>query len=204
MKIKNAWLLVLFLGSVSCSTYNVQQVVVGGSERSLVASNKENYFCIYLYYSTNFDIYFYLKDNSYGLIEPIFYCITDNIPTSDSAINNCKFNSLYSKSTSGPKKNFKINLGEISPVKFVIVRYKGKYTSGSLYVKSSFGDDIFDLVNSPLSIFAIVGIVIGSIFFLSVLITVLCCVFRRKRINGGIGYISPQHDIVVTTPLTAN
>jgi hypothetical protein len=199
MKMKEALLLVLVLVPISCSTFNIVQLTVGGTEKSLYTTSGVNYFYMYTYDSTIFDLYFYLDDYSYGLKEPIYYCETDDSPTLETTIKNCYFYSLTSKSISGTKKNFRISPSFFK--RYTIVKYEGTYSSGNLYAKCSYYDDIFDIVGAALSVVAIVGIVIGSIVFLSILITILCCVFRRRRIYGGVGYIPPQPAVVVTTPL---
>ena len=84
-------------------------------------------------------------------------------------------------SKSGKKKNYKISTSKFGHLPYLIVRYKGSYPSGSLYIRCSYKDIIIDEPDPVLSIYAIVGIVIGSIVFLSILIIVLFFFFRRRR-----------------------
>ena len=197
MKMKEALLLVLFIVPCSCASY-MKKVYLDSSPESLNTNSGYNYFYMDAHF-TIFDLYFYLEDVSYGLSTPIEYCVTNTYP-GDSSSFSCNYYSLYSYNTKDDKKYYKIYSSSLSIYNYVVVRYTGKNPGGTLYVKSS-NSDIFDIVGTALSIVAIVGIVIGSIVFLSVLITVLCCIFRRRRIYGGVGYIPPQPAVVVTTPL---
>jgi hypothetical protein len=152
-----------------------------------------------LFYATIFDLYFYLDDSSYGLTTPIEYCVTDSYPGNSDSFS-CNYKTLYTYSTSGSLKYFKVTSYYLSAYRYIVLKYTGSNPGGYLYAKASY-DDIFDIVGTTLSIVSIVCIVIGCIVFVSILITVLCCVFRRRRIYGGVGYVPPQPAVVITTPL---
>ena len=196
MQMKEALFLVLFLVPL-CST--MKRVYIDDSVYTLNTNSGDNYFYMDLFYATIFDLYFYLDDSSYGLTTPIEYCVTDSYPGNSDSFS-CNYKTLYTSSTSGSLKYFKVTSYYLSSYRYIVVKYTGSNPGGYLYAKASY-DDIFDIVGTTLSIVSIVCIVIGCIVFVSILITVLCCVFRRRRIYGGVGYVPPQPAVVITTPL---
>ena len=196
MQMKEALFLVLFLVPL-CST--MKRVYIDDSLYTLNTNSGDNYFYMDLFYATIFDLYFYLDDSSYGLTLPIEYCVTDSYPGNSDSFS-CNYKTLYTSSTSGSLKYFKVTSFYLSAYRYIVVKYTGSNPGGYLYAKASY-DDIFDIVGTTLSIVSIVCIVIGCIVFVSILITVLCCVFRRRRIYGGVGYVPPQPAVVITTPL---
>ena len=196
MQMKEALFLVLFLVPL-CST--MKRVYIDDSVYTLNTNSGDNYFYMDLIHATIFDLYFYLDDSSYGLKTPIEYCVTDSYPGNSDSFS-CNYKTLYTSSTSGSLKYFKVTSYYLSAYRYIVVKYTGSNPGGYLYAKASY-DDIFDIVGTTLSIVSIVCIVIGCIVFVSILITVLCCVFRRRRIYGGVGYIPPQPAVVITTPL---
>ena len=196
MQMKEALFLVLFLVPL-CST--MKRVYIDDSVYTLNTNSGDNYFYMDLFYATIFDLYFYLDDSSYGLTTPIEYCVTDSYPGNSDSFS-CNYKTLYTSRTSGSLKYFKVTSYYLSSYRYIVVRYTGSNPGGYLYAKASY-DDIFDIVGTTLSIVSIVCIVIGCIVFVSILITVLCCVFRRRRIYGGVGYVPPQPAVVITTPL---
>ena len=196
MQMKEALFLVLFLVPL-CST--MKRVYIDDSLYTLNTNSGDNYFYMDLIYATIFDLYFYLDDSSYGLTIPIEYCVTDSYPGSSDSFS-CDYKTLYTSRTSGSLKYFKVTSYYLSAYRYIVVKYKGSNPGGYLYAKASY-DDIFDIVGTTLSIVSIVCIVIGCIVFVSILITILCCVFRRRRIYGGVGYVPPQPAVVITTPL---
>ena len=196
MQMKEALFIVLFLVPL-CST--MKRVYIDDSLYTLNTNSGDNYFYMDLFYATIFDLYFYLDDSSYGLTTPIEYCVTDSYPGNSDSFS-CNYKTLYTYSTSGSLKYFKVTSYYLSAYRYIVVKYKGSNPGGYLYAKASY-DDIFDIVGTTLSIVSIVCIVIGCIVFVSILITVLCCVFRRRRIYGGVGYVPPQPAVVITTPL---
>ncbi len=196
MQMKEALFLVLFLVPL-CST--MKRVYIDDSVYTLNTNSGDNYFYMDLFYATIFDLYFYLDDSSYGLTLPIEYCVTDSYPGNSDSFS-CNYKTLYTSSTSGSLKYFKVTSYYLSSYRYIVVKYTGSNPGGYLYAKASY-DDIFDIVGTTLSIVSIVCIVIGCIVFVSILITVLCCVFRRRRIYGGVGYVPPQPAVVITTPL---
>ena len=196
MQMKEALFLVLFLVPL-CST--MKRVYIDDSLHTLNTNSGDNYFYMDLIYATIFDLYFYLDDSSYGLTIPIEYCVTDSYPGSSDSFS-CDYKTLYTSRTSGSLKYFKVTSFYLSAYRYIVVKYTGSNPGGYLYAKASY-DDIFDIVGTTLSIVSIVCIVIGCIVFVSILITVLCCVFRRRRIYGGVGYVPPQPAVVITTPL---
>ena len=196
MQMKEALFIVLFLVPL-CST--MKRVYIDDSVYTLNTNSGDNYFYMDLFYATIFDLYFYLDDSSYGLTTPIEYCVTDSYPGNSDSFS-CNYKTLYTYSTSGSLKYFKVTSYYLSAYRYIVVKYKGSNPGGYLYAKASY-DDIFDIVGTTLSIVSIVCIVIGCIVFVSILITVLCCVFRRRRIYGGVGYVPPQPAVVITTPL---
>jgi len=196
MQMKEALFLVLFLVPL-CST--MKRVYIDDSLYTLNTNSGDNYFYMDLFYATIFDLYFYLDDSSYGLTIPIEYCVTDSYPGSSDSFS-CDYKTLYTSRTSGSLKYFKVTSYYLSAYRYIVVKYKGSNPGGYLYAKASY-DDIFDIVGTTLSIVSIVCIVIGCIVFVSILITILCCVFRRRRIYGGVGYVPPQPAVVITTPL---
>ena len=196
MQMKEALFLVLFLVPL-CST--MKRVYIDDNLYTLNTNSGDNYFYMDLIYATIFDLYFYLDDSSYGLTIPIEYCVTDSYPGSSDSFS-CDYKTLYTSRTSGSLKYFKVTSFYLSAYRYIVVKYTGSNPGGYLYAKASY-DDIFDIVGTTLSIVSIVCIVIGCIVFVSILITVLCCVFRRRRIYGGVGYVPPQPAVVITTPL---
>ena len=196
MQMKEALFLVLFLVPL-CST--MKRVYIDDSVYTLNTNSGDNYFYMDLFYATIFDLYFYLDDSSYGLKTPIEYCVTDSYPGNSDSFS-CNYKTLYTYSTSGSLKYFKVTSYYLSAYRYIVLKYTGSNPGGYLYAKASY-DDIFDIVGTTLSIVSIVCIVIGCIVFVSILITVLCCVFRRRRIYGGVGYVPPQPAVVITTPL---
>ena len=196
MQMKEALFLVLFLVPL-CST--MKRVYIDDSVHTINTNSGDNYFYMDLFYATIFDLYFYLDDSSYGLTLPIEYCVTDSYPGNSDSFS-CNYKTLYTSSTSGSLKYFKVTSYYLSSYRYIVVKYTGSNPGGYLYAKASY-DDIFDIVGTTLSIVSIVCIVIGCIVFVSILITVLCCVFRRRRIYGGVGYVPPQPAVVITTPL---
>ena len=196
MQMKEALFIVLFLVPL-CST--MKRVYIDDSVYTLNTNSGDNYFYMDLFYATIFDLYFYLDDSSYGLTTPIEYCVTDSYPGNSDSFS-CNYKTLYTYSTSGSLKYFKVTSYYLSAYRYIVVKYTGSNPGGYLYAKASY-DDIFDIVGTTLSIVSIVCIVIGCIVFVSILITVLCCVFRRRRIYGGVGYVPPQPAVVITTPL---
>lgn len=196
MQMKEALFIVLFLVPL-CST--MKRVYIDDSVYTLNTNSGDNYFYMDLFYATIFDLYFYLDDSSYGLTLPIEYCVTDSYPGNSDSFS-CNYKTLYTSSTSGSLKYFKVTSYYLSSYRYIVVKYTGSNPGGYLYAKASY-DDIFDIVGTTLSIVSIVCIVIGCIVFVSILITVLCCVFRRRRIYGGVGYVPPQPAVVITTPL---
>lgn len=196
MQMKEALFLVLFLVPL-CST--MKRVYIDDSVHTINTNSGDNYFYMDLFYATIFDLYFYLDDSSYGLTIPIEYCVTDSYPGNSDSFS-CNYKTLYTSSTSGSLKYFKVTSYYLSSYRYIVVKYTGSNPGGYLYAKASY-DDIFDIVGTTLSIVSIVCIVIGCIVFVSILITVLCCVFRRRRIYGGVGYVPPQPAVVITTPL---
>ena len=196
MQMKEALFLVLFLVPL-CST--MKRVYIDDSVHTINTNSGDNYFYMDLFYATIFDLYFYLDDSSYGLTTPIEYCVTDSYPGNSDSFS-CNYKTLYTSRTSGSLKYFKVTSYYLSSYRYIVVRYTGSNPGGYLYAKASY-DDIFDIVGTTLSIVSIVCIVIGCIVFVSILITVLCCVFRRRRIYGGVGYVPPQPAVVITTPL---
>ena len=196
MQMKEALFLVLFLVPL-CST--MKRVYIDDSVYTLNTNSGDNYFYMDLFYATIFDLYFYLDDSSYGLTIPIEYCVTDSYPGNSDSFS-CNYKTLYTSSTSGSLKYFKVTSYYLSSYRYIVLKYTGSNPGGYLYAKASY-DDIFDIVGTTLSIVSIVCIVIGCIVFVSILITVLCCVFRRRRIYGGVGYVPPQPAVVITTPL---
>ena len=196
MQMKEALFIVLFLVPL-CST--MKRVYIDDSVYTLNTNSGDNYFYMDLIHATIFDLYFYLDDSSYGLKTPIEYCVTDSYPGNSDSFS-CNYKTLYTSSTSGSLKYFKVTSYYLSAYRYIVLKYTGSNPGGYLYAKASY-DDIFDIVGTTLSIVSIVCIVIGCIVFVSILITVLCCVFRRRRIYGGVGYIPPQPAVVITTPL---
>ena len=196
MQMKEALFLVLFLVPL-CST--MKRVYIDDSVHTINTNSGDNYFYMDLFYATIFDLYFYLDDSSYGLTTPIEYCVTDSYPGNSDSFS-CNYKTLYTSSTSGSLKYFKVTSYYLSSYRYIVLKYTGSNPGGYLYAKASY-DDIFDIVGTTLSIVSIVCIVIGCIVFVSILITVLCCVFRRRRIYGGVGYVPPQPAVVITTPL---
>ena len=196
MQMKEALFIVLFLVPL-CST--MKRVYIDDSVYTLNTNSGDNYFYMDLFYATIFDLYFYLDDSSYGLTIPIEYCVTDSYPGNSDSFS-CNYKTLYTYSTSGSLKYFKVTSYYLSAYRYIVLKYTGSNPGGYLYAKASY-DDIFDIVGTTLSIVSIVCIVIGCIVFVSILITVLCCVFRRRRIYGGVGYVPPQPAVVITTPL---
>jgi hypothetical protein len=87
--------------------------------------------------------------------------------------------------------------------KYLVVKYKGENSSGSLKARSSF-DDLYKLNHSKLTSLHIVLIVAGCIIFIGIVSTVLVCVCKkRKNTNVNLGTIDPS-PLVRDTTASAN
>ena len=149
-----------------------------------------NYFYSYIGYPNSDYLYFYLRDSSNNVNEPIYYCKTRNNPEYfTNVINYCYFEPIYYDEKNPAKYydySYRVNVRNYHGY-YVIIKYSVKY-SNSLYVKS--------LYKSSISTLAIVFIVIAGVAFVSIIIVILCYCCKRKAANN-INYVPTQPAVVV-------
>lgn len=171
---------------------------------TLSTSSKSNYFYLEKSDYDYSDIYLYFQDYSFYMDSyNLKICYTDNFPNTD-MINTCSwtYKSPYYTYSSYSYSEYYYSLTKKSYY-YIIVNYQGSSTYGSLYAESS-DNDLANLVDAVISTVALVFIIIGSIIFFGIVITVIvfCCLCARKRtIQGSAGYVPPQQTYVVSNPV---
>jgi len=155
-------------------------------------------------------IYFYLKDDNYGLYASnVRCCYTNTNPEVSIDSSTCETSvtfTLYKTVTESSINYYLYKFYSYYTYNYVVIYYSGKYSSGSLEVQASYSDIyniLENIIGAALSIVAIVFIVIGSVIGLSIIITVLvcCCVCcRRTTTVGQVGYIQPPPPVVISNP----
>jgi len=155
------------------------------------------------------NLYFFLNDTKYSLTEILYY---PSMSKPDAALINrvtSSFRTIVHYKIEDKKEYkeyyYKYSFGEETwgKEKYLVVKYKGENSSGSLKARSSF-DDLYNLNHSKLTSLHIVLIVAGCIIFIGILSTVLVCVCKkRKQTNVNLGTIDPS-PLVRDTTASAN
>ena len=185
---KEIFFLLLFLIPYSLNSYNVKKVFIDFHFPDILYTSTGNNYFYMEPKSENYDypLYFYLSDESYGLIK-YDYCRTSKYPYSDSTIEKCIFNSLnlehYRSFGVTSQYYFKINIYSYPYDRYIIVRYSGSKSSGSLYAKSSY-NDLYKLPDSTSRSFSTVNIVftvIAALALIGIIITIICYYCQKKE-----------------------
>ena len=208
--------LVVLLSSLSYA-YIVERVPIDdGSTTSLSTSTSDN---TYFYMEKNryqSYIYFYLKDDDFGLdYGNVRCCYTNTYPPSKIDFNKCEeivTLTLYKTVTESDVCYYLYKFYSSSNYNYVVIYYSGRYSSGSLEVQASYSDInsiLENIIGAALSVVAIVFIVIGSIIGLSIIITIIvcCCICtaccHKTTTVGSVGYIQPPPTVVISNPTTS-
>ena len=189
-----------FLVPYLIKAIKITSIEVGRAEVTSLDTTilEDTYFYMTVHPEKYGNLYFFLNDTYYLLTEVKFYpCMsTPNETLISSASNNFRTIDHY-KTESGlgfKEYYYKYSFGEETwgKEKYLVIKYKGENSSGSLKVRSSF-DDLYSLNHSTLSSLGIVLIAAGCIIFIGVLSTVLVFVFRKKKkTNVKVGTIDPS------------
>ena len=183
---KEIFYLLLFLLPYSLNYYHIKQIIIDDAGSSLYTYIGYNYFYVELKSKFhNYPVYFYLFDTSYRL-DKYDYCLTSENPLLDSTIDDCRFNYLYlahfRKVSDSNEYYFKTDKIADLNKRYIIVRYSGFYSSGSLYAKSSY-NDLYKLPDSTSRSFSTVNIVftvIAVIALIGIIITIICYYCKKK------------------------
>ena len=185
---KEIFLALLFLFPYSIYSYNVQQVLIDSSYVTYLDTyNYNNYFYIRTGWKNyEFSIYFYLFDTSYEL-NRYEYCLTTNSPNYDTTIDNCDFISLnfyrFHKKDNTNQYYFKKNIKNYVYNQYLIVKYSGSNSRGTLTAKSSYSDLYYESNSTTgFSTLTIVFIVIAAVAFIGIIITIVCYFCRKKNV----------------------
>ena len=203
--LKNIILFLVLISFSNCA--NIIQEIKIDSE-SMTSLNTTLDFTTYFFMTLeNTDIagmiYFYMTDNNYSLsYNNIKVCYTTDEPNQDSTLSDCEWKELtpYEKTDSNPKEYFYKNSYIPSFYKrYLIVRYTGLNPDGELKVQSSLTDlyqkikeKVKDIIDSALSVLAIIGIVIGSIIGGCLLLACICAIFGAILERGEKAKISTE------------
>ena len=152
-------------------------------------------------------------DNNYNLnYDRIKVCYTTHNPTEDWTLSDCSWDSIttYEQKTDTENKQYfyKYTYYPYFYSRYVLVQYTGTNPDGRLGAKASLSDifdKLKDIVNSALSILAIIGIVIGSIigfllFLAGVCAVVICCLEKHNK--GGLS-INTKSSTDIEIPLAS-
>ena len=162
--------LIEILTTTNTTEYRIIQKVDYNSMTTLNTTNTTEYF----YMETkNFRksvfIYLYFKDESFKLNKDnLKYCFTSIPPNEELS---CIFDDLGGPFATLKKKHYfyKISYNNDG---YLIIRYDGKNSNGSLKVRAA-SDNLYDIIkdtlNTALSILAIIGIIFGSCVGLALL-----------------------------------
>lgn len=197
---KGMFLFLIFLIPCLIKAVKIKSITVGlGDVTSLETTILED---TYFYMTVNpqkfGNLYFFLNDSQYFLTE-VKYFPTMSKPNEtliNDASNNFRTINPYNKKEAKDYKEYyykySFDTETWGKEKFLVIKYKGENSSGSLKVRSSF-DDLYSLYNSKLSSLHIVLIAAGCIIFIGILSTVLVCVCRKKKkTNVKVGTIDPS------------
>ena len=164
------------------------------SDRDITTlENINNYFYTYIAgYSGYF--YFYIKDKSNLLENPIYYCITSKYPM---YYLGCTFNRLnyYEKN---PISDYDylyriyVSYNSGSYGSYILLKYFVSSSNGYLYVKIR--------SSKLLSTVAIVFIVIGPLAFVAIIIglIVYCC---KRRASRNLAFVPTQPEVISSAPV---
>jgi len=188
-----------------------------GTYMSSLNTDGTNYFFVAISNSRtsgNFELYFedhycYFSTNLSAITT--YYYPTINVVSSYNFNNYRTYDSKYdSAGTTKYYYSFSYRDKDSSRTLYVVFKYYGSYSTGTLKVKctnddpedyspthndSYSTDKVAKVVGSALSAVAIVFIVIGSLIGLGILITIIvfiCICTRKKTTYGSAGFIQPQ------------
>ena len=184
---KGTLLFSFFLIPYLIKAIEIQAIEVGHADMTDLKTSiiEFSYFYMEVHPQKYGDLYFFLKDSKYFL-NPIKYYVSMSKPNED-LIGNVS-NQFRDISEYNTKKNkddteyyYKYTFGDetYDKEKFLVIQYKGKESTGTLKVRSSF-DDLFKLNYSKLSSLHIILIAGGCIIFIGILATVLVVVCKKK------------------------
>ena len=206
---KEMFLFIFFLFPYLIKAIIIQPVTVGYSEITDLKTTilEETYFYMQVTPQKYGNLFFFLNDTQYNLTETKYYVSLSTV--NETLINKVKdqfrtiehykdkvgkdYTEYYYRYSMGPEFWGKD--------KYLVIKYKGENSSGSLKVRSSF-DDLYDLYNKKLTSLHIVLIVAGCIIFVGILSTVLVCVLKKKKQNVDLGTIDPRPLVRDTTAST--
>ena len=208
---KEMFLFIFFLIPYLIKAIIIQPVIVGYSEITDLKTTilEETYFYMQVNPQKYGNLFFFLNDTQYNLAEKEIKYYVSLSTVNETLINKVKdqFRTIkHYKDKVGKDYTeyyYKYSLGPDywGKEKFLVIKYNGKYSSGSLKVRSSF-DDLYDLYNKKLTSLHIVLIVAGCIIFVGILSTVLVCVLKKKKQNVDLGTIDPRPLVRDTTAST--
>ena len=121
---------------------------------------------------------FYLFDTSYEL-NRYEYCLT--------TIDNCDFISLnfyrFHKKDNTNQYYFKKNIKNYVYNQYLIVKYSGYNSRGTLSAKNSYSDLYYESNSTKgFSTLTIVFIIIAALAFIGIIITIVCYFWRKKNV----------------------
>ena len=208
---KEMFLFIFFLIPYLIKAIIIQPVTVGYSEITDLKTTilEDTYFYMYVTPQKYGNLFFFLNDTQYSLTEKEIKYYVSLSTVNETLINKVKdqfrtiehykdkvgkgYTEYYYRYSMGPEFWGKD--------KYLVIKYKGENSSGSLKVRSSF-DDLYDLYNKKLTSLHIVLIVAGCIIFVGILSTVLVCVCKKKKQNVDLGTIDPRPLVRDTTAST--
>ena len=208
---KEMFLFIFFLFPYLIKAIIIQSVTVGYSEITDLKTTilEDTYFYMHVTPQKYGNLFFFLNDTQYSLTEKEIKYYVSLSTVNETLINKVKaqfrtiehykdkvgkgYTEYYYKYSMGPEFWGKD--------KYLVIKYKGENSSGSLKVRSSF-DDLYDLYNKKLTSLHIVLIVAGCIIFVGILSTVLVCVLKKKKQNVDLGTIDPRPLVRDTTAST--
>ena len=208
---KEMFLFIFFLFPYLIKAIIIQPVSVGYSEITDLKTTilEETYFYMQVNPQKYGNLFFFLNDTQYSLTEKEIKYYVSLSTVNETLINKVKdqfrtiehykdkvgkdYTEYYYRYSMGPEFWGKD--------KYLVIKYKGENSSGSLKVRSSF-DDLYDLYNKKLTSLHIVLIVAGCIIFVGILSTVLVCVLKKKKQNVDLGTIDPRPLVRDTTAST--
>ena len=185
---KEIYFLLIFLLPSSLNSYNIKRIIIDNyASESLYTYTGYNYFYMELKSNSyDYPVYFYLFSTSYRL-DNHDYCLTSKSPILASTIDDCQFNYLYLyhfRNVGDSIENyFKIDINAHLNNRYIIVRYSGSNTYGSLYAKSSYSDlyKSPDSTSRSFSTVNIVFVVIASLALIGIIITIICYYCKKKE-----------------------
>ena len=133
-------------------------------------------------------IYFNFTDNRFDLDSEMYVCYTDVNPFNYTYFPPCfhqaKISNYAQVVDEYGQKLYFYKYNSYTNKKYLIVHYRGKYTSGYLYVRFSY-DDLYELfIKKDLTVLEIIFIVIGSVAILIIIIVVIVRIKRKAKYNA--------------------